>query len=230
MKHLTSLSLILFLARSRCLPQSQESGDSLPQTQESGDSLNQSQVDEELQVVSRTSIKIGDQPPLGDIGAPLLATAAFFYFYFDKFLPKFLDAIYNIPYYDYYYYADAFLTMTIQALSSPLHFLLQYIPPSIADLIPQQVRTGPVGATVGLVLLAVGVFYTSTILYYIGYIIGKYILANIVFPNSVERIAEKAAKAGRSLLSDPVALDNLHQGVLKAVDKYNQLQETYWEY
>merc|ERR1719278_2251219 len=213
MKHLTSLSLILFLASSRCLPQSQESGDSLNHTQvqelvQTGGNNNSSFATAENFAIEFLdaiyNIQIGNNPPLGEIGPPLLMTGVIFY-----------------------YYADAVLN--IQDPASPLHFLLQYIPPSIADLLPQQVRTGPVGATVGLVLFTVGVFYTSTILYYIGYIIGKYILANIVFPNSVERMADEAAKAGRSLLSDPVALDNLHQGVLKAVDKYNQLQEIYWE-
>ena len=67
----------------------------------------------------------------------MLATAASIYFYIDDFM----EAV-----------------STIQDPASPLHFLLQYIPPSITDLLPQQVRTGPVGATVGLVLLAVGVF------------------------------------------------------------------------
>ena len=220
MKLLTSLSLILFLASSQCLPQSQESGDSLNQSQEPGHS--QTQVDEEAQVQELVqtggnnnssfaiefldaiyNIQIGNNPPLGEIGLPLLMTGVIFYFYF---------------------YADAVLN--IQDPSSPLHFLLQYIPPSITDLLPQQVRTGPVGATLGLVLLAVGVFYTSTILYYIGYIIGKYILAKIVFPN------RGGAPSGewRSLPSAPATLDNLHQGVMKAVDKYNQLQETYREY
>merc|ERR1712228_1031761 len=112
---------------------------------------------------------------------------------------------------------------TIQDPASPLHFLLQIIPQPIVALLPQQARTGPVGATVGLVLLTVGI-------YYICFFIGKYILANIIFPNSVERMADEAAKAGRALLSDPATLDNLHQGVLKAVDKYNQLQEIYGEY
>merc|ERR1719195_961093 len=119
---------------------------------------------------------------------------------------------------------------TIQDPASPLHFLLQIIPQPIVALLPRQARTGPVGATVGLVLLTVGIYYISTILYYIGFFIGKYILANIIFPNSVERMADEAAKAGRALLSDPATLDNLHQGVLKAVDKYNQLQEIYGEY
>ena len=79
----------------------------------------------------------------------------------------------------------------------------------------------------GLVLLAVGVFCSSYFLRLL------YILANIVFPNSVERMADEAAKAGRSLQSNPaaLALDNLHQDMLMAVDKYNQLQETYyWEH
>jgi len=227
MKLLTSLSLILFLASSQCLPQSQESGDGLPQIQvqelvQTGGNNNSTFVTGEnfgsdfLEAVS--SIQVQDRPPIGEIGAPLLATAAFFYFYIDELR----EAV-----------------STIQDPSSPLHFLLQYIPPSITDLLPQQVRTGPVGATLGLVLLAVGVFYTSTILYYIIitllpyhpiYLIGKYIYANFAFPDSVETMAEEAAKTGRSLLSDPVALDNLSQGVLKAVDKYNQLQEIYGEY
>ena len=211
MKHLTSLSLILFIASSRCLPQSQESGDSLNQTQvqelvqTEGNSNSSFATAENFAIEfldAIYNIQIGNNPPLGEIGPPLLMTGVIFY-----------------------YYADAVLN--IQDPASPLHSLLHYIPPSITDLLPQQVRTGPVGATVGLVLFTVGVFYTSTILYYIGYLIGHYILAKIVFPN------RGGAPSGewRSLPSAPATLDNLHQGVMKAVDKYNQLQEIYyWEH
>ena len=113
---------------------------------------------------------------------------------------------------------------------SPFHFLLDYFPQFILDRIPVQARTGLLGATTAILILTVAAFAFLPVTYYIGYFVGKYVLGSFIFPNSVEEMAEEAAKAGRALIGDSEALDNLHEGVMKAVDTYNLLQQISGQY
>lgn len=113
---------------------------------------------------------------------------------------------------------------------SPFNFLLDYLPQFILDRIPVQARTGLLGATTAILILTVAAFAFLPVTYYIGYFVGKYVLGSFIFPNSVEKMAEEAAKAGRALIGDSEALDNLHEGVMKAVDTYNLLQQISGQY
>ena len=122
------------------------------------------------------------------------------------------------------------VTDAVQNPDSPFHFLftsspLYYLPQVFLNLLPVRARTGLLGATTAIIILTVAAFAFLPVTYYIGYFIGKYVLGSIIFPNSVEEMAEEAAKAGRALLGDSEMLDNLHEGVMKAVDTYTLLQQ-----
>ena len=119
---------------------------------------------------------------------------------------------------------------SIQNPDSSLHFLLEYLPEAVLQYIPASARTGPVGATVGIVIFMIVLSNIISLWQKTYHLWGEYVPDIFIFPESVEMIADEAARAGRALLSDPATLDNLHQGVMKAVDKYNQLQEIYGEY
>ena len=106
---------------------------------------------------------------------------------------------------------------------SSLHFLFEYLPEAVLQYIPASARTGPVGATVGVVIFMIVLSNIISFLIKTYHLWGEYVFGSFIFPESVEMIADKAARAGRALLSDPATLDNLHQGLMKAVDKYNQL-------
>ena len=118
----------------------------------------------------------------------------------------------------------------VQNPDSPFHFLINYLPQAVIDLLPASARTGFLGATTAIIIMTVTAFALFPVTYYIGFFVGKYILGSIIFPNSVEEVAEEAAKAGRALLGDSEVLDNLHEGVMKAVDTYNLLQEINGQY
>ena len=113
---------------------------------------------------------------------------------------------------------------------SPFHFIINYLPQFILDRLPVQARTGALGAFTAIVILTVAAFAFLPVTYYIGFFVGKYVLGSFIFPNSVEEMAEEAAKAGRALIGDTDALDNLHNGVMKAVDTYNLLQQFSGQY
>ena len=117
------------------------------------------------------------------------------------------------------------VTDAVQNPDSPFNFLLDYVPQVILDLLPVQARTGFLGVTTAIIILTVAAFTFLPVTYYIGFFIGKYVLGSFIFPNSVEEMAEEAAKAGRALLGDSEVLDNLHEGVMKAVDTYTLLQQ-----
>ena len=117
------------------------------------------------------------------------------------------------------------VTDAIQNPDSPFNFLLAYIPQFILDLLPVQARTGFLGVTTAIIILTVAAFAFLPVTYYIGFFIGKYVLGSIIFPNTVEEMAEEAAKAGRALIGNSEMLDNLHEGVMKAVDTYTLLQQ-----
>ena len=117
------------------------------------------------------------------------------------------------------------VTDAVQNPDSPVNFLLDYVPQVILDLLPVQARTGFLGVTTAIIILTVAAFTFLPVTYYIGFFIGKYVLGSFIFPNSVEEMAEEAAKAGRALLGDSEVLDNLHEGVMKAVDTYTLLQQ-----
>ena len=122
------------------------------------------------------------------------------------------------------------VTDAVQNPDSPFNFLLDYVPQVILDLLPVQARTGFLGVTTAIIILTVAAFTFLPVTYYIGFFIGKYVLGSFIFPNSVEEMAEEAAKAGRALIGDSEALDNLHNGVMKAVDTYNLLQQFSGQY
>ena len=112
-----------------------------------------------------------------------------------------------------------------QSEASPVHQLFSlvqsYTQYFFSFFLPLESRSGRVivpviGVAVTLLVILLALF---PILYITAYLLGKFVLAPLVLAPFQSRV-----KAGRSL-DDPVLLDTLTEGVMKALETYNMLQD-----
>ena len=121
--------------------------------------------------------------------------------------------------------AVAFLTAFWTSEVSPVQLLFSvvdsYTEYLFSFFLPATSRTGRVivpiiGVAVTLLVILLALF---PILYITAYLLGKFVLAPLVLAPFQSRV-----KVGRSL-ADPDLLDTLTEGVIKALDTYNMLQD-----
>ena len=121
--------------------------------------------------------------------------------------------------------AVAFLTSFWTSEVSPVQLLFSvvdsYTEYLFSFFLPATSRTGRVivpiiGVAVTLLVILLALF---PILYITAYLLGKFVLAPLVLAPFQSRV-----KVGRSL-ADPDLLDTLTEGVIKALDTYNMLQD-----
>ena len=106
----------------------------------------------------------------------------------------------------------------VQLLFSVVDSYTEYL---FSFFLPATSRTGRVivpiiGVAVTLLVILLALF---PILYITAYLLGKFVLAPLVLAPFQSRV-----KVGRSL-ADPDLLDTLTEGVIKALDTYNMLQD-----
>ena len=95
--------------------------------------------------------------------------------------------------------------------------MFDLMPRFVQDSLPAEARTGTLGVFVVAVVVTSAIIAFVPVTYYAGYFVGKYFIYPLLSPFGRQL-------SGRSLMEDTNMLDNLTDGVMRAVETYNLLQ------
>ena len=95
--------------------------------------------------------------------------------------------------------------------------MFDLMPRFVQDSLPVEARTGTLGVFVVAVVVTSAIIAFVPVTYYAGYFVGKYFIYPLLSPFGRQL-------SGRSLMEDTDMLDNLTDGVIRAVETYNLLQ------
>ena len=95
--------------------------------------------------------------------------------------------------------------------------MFDLMPRFVQDSLPAEARTGTLGVFVVAVVVTSAIITFVPVTYYAGYFVGKYFIYPLLSPFGRQL-------SGRSLMEDTNMLDNLTDGVMRAVETYNLLQ------